>query len=84
MNLKLKIDQRQQANAELLHIIGEAVMKYPDLRFGQILAMFDIIQYKTVNKTGALGFCLPDNYVGLMVQDETNERVCLDCFRNKL
>ena len=55
MNLKLKIDQRQQSNAELLQIIGEAVMKYPDLRFGQILAMLDIIRYKTVNKTGALG-----------------------------
>lgn len=55
MNLKLKIDQRQQANAELLQIIGEAIMKYPDLRFGQILAMLDIIQYKTVNKVGALG-----------------------------
>lgn len=55
MNLKLKINQRQQSNAELLQIIGEAVMKYPDLRFGQILAMLDIIQYKTVNKTGALG-----------------------------
>lgn len=55
MNLKLKIDQRQKANVELLQIIGEAVMQYPDLRFGQILAMFDIIQYKTVNKVGALG-----------------------------
>ena len=55
MNFKLKIDQRQQSNAELLQIIGEAVMKYPDLRFGQILAMLDIIQYKTVNKTGVLG-----------------------------
>ena len=55
MNLKRKIDQRQQSNAELLQIIGEAVMKYPDLRFGQILAMLDIIQYKTVNKVGALG-----------------------------
>ena len=55
MNFKLKIDQRQQSNAELLQIIGEAVMKYPDLRFGQILTMLDIIQYKTVNKIGVLG-----------------------------
>lgn len=55
MNLKRKIDQRQPANLDILTIIEEAVMKYPDLRFGQILAMFDIIQYKTVNKIGALG-----------------------------
>jgi hypothetical protein len=36
---------------------------------------------KTIKFYGALGFCLPDNYVGLMVQDETNESVCLDCFQ---
>lgn len=54
MNLKHKIDQRQQANVELLQIIGEAIMKHPDLRFGQILTMLDIIQYKTVNKIGIL------------------------------
>jgi hypothetical protein len=36
---------------------------------------------KTIKFYGALGFCLPDKYVGLMVQDETNERVCLDCFQ---
>lgn len=55
MNLKLKIDQRQLANLDILTIIEEMVMKYPDLRFGQILAMLDIIQYKTINKTSALG-----------------------------
>lgn len=55
MNLKRKIDQRQVANLDILTIIEEAVMKYSDLRFGQILAMLDIIQYKTVNKVGALG-----------------------------
>lgn len=55
MNFKRKIDQRQQANIEILQIIGETVMKYPDLRFGQILTMLDIIQYKTINKISALG-----------------------------
>lgn len=55
MNLKRKIDQRQVANLDILTIIEEMVMKYSDLRFGQILAMLDIVQYKTVNKTGALG-----------------------------
>jgi hypothetical protein len=32
---------------------------------------------KTIKFYGALGFCLPDNYVGLMVKDETTE---FDCF----
>ena len=36
---------------------------------------------KTIKFYGALGFCLADNYVGLMVQDETNEFVCPDCFQ---
>lgn len=55
MDFKLKIAQRQQSNVEILQIIGETVMKHPDLRFGQILAMVDIIQYKTVNKIGGIG-----------------------------
>lgn len=55
MDFKLKIAQRQQSNVEILQIIGEAIMKHPDLRFGQILAILDIIQYKTVNKIGVLG-----------------------------
>lgn len=29
---------------------------------------------------GALGFCLPDNYVGLMVQDEYNDSELAKCF----
>ena len=45
-NMKQKIAQRQQANVEILQIIGEVVMKYPDLRFGQILAITETIQYK--------------------------------------
>ena len=55
MDFKLKIAQRQQSNVEILQIIGETVMKHPDLRFGQILAMLDIIQYETVNRIDLLG-----------------------------
>ena len=46
MNLKRKIDQRQVANLDILTIIEEMVMKCPDLRFGQILANLDVIQYQ--------------------------------------
>lgn len=44
--IRKAIAQRQQANVEILQILGEAVMKYPDLRFGQILTILDIIQYQ--------------------------------------
>lgn len=49
MDAKIKemIDKRQQSNVEILQIIGEAVMKYPDLRFGQILVNLGIIEYES-------------------------------------
>lgn len=40
------IARRQQANVEILQMLGEAVMKYPDLRFGQILVNLGIIEYE--------------------------------------
>ena len=48
MDAKIKemIDKRQQSNVEILQIIGEVVMKYPDLRFGQILVNLGIIEYE--------------------------------------
>ena len=49
------INKRQQANYDILAHLYTLVESYPNLRFGQILAMLDIIQYKTINKTGALG-----------------------------
>lgn len=49
------IDKRQQANYDIMAHLYKLVESYPNLRFGQILAMLDIIQYKTVNKIGALG-----------------------------
>ena len=57
MDAKIRemIDNRQKANVEILQMIGDAVMKYPDLRFGQILAALEIIQYKNVNVVGIFG-----------------------------
>ena len=40
------IARRQQANIEILQMLGDAVMKYPDLRFGQILVNLGIIEYE--------------------------------------
>lgn len=40
------IKKRQEANLEILNEIGMAVMKYPDLRFGQILVNLGIIEYE--------------------------------------
>ena len=45
MDLKLKIAQRQAANKEIIEILSDMVERYPDLRFGQILAITETIQY---------------------------------------
>ena len=55
MNIKLKMAQRQAANKEIIEILSDMVERYPDLRFGQILALTEAIQYRPVNKVGALG-----------------------------
>lgn len=49
------IEKRQQANRDIISHLSILVESHPELRFGQILAMLDIIQYKTVNKIGVLG-----------------------------
>ena len=48
MDAKIKemIERRQSATLDILTIIEEAVMKYPGLRFGQILVNLDIIEYE--------------------------------------
>lgn len=45
MNIKLKIAQRQAANREIIEILSDMVERYPDLRFGQIMAITEAIQY---------------------------------------
>lgn len=49
------IEKRQQANRDIISHLSILVESHPELRFGQILAMLDIIQYKTVIKIGGLG-----------------------------
>lgn len=49
------IEKRQQANRDIISHLSILIESHPELRFGQILAMLDIIQYKTVNKIGVLG-----------------------------
>ena len=53
--IKQKISFRHSANREIIEILTDMVERYPDLRFGQILAITEAIQYKPINKVGALG-----------------------------
>jgi hypothetical protein len=45
MDIKLKMAQRQAANREIIEILSDMVEKYPDLRFGQILAITETLEY---------------------------------------
>lgn len=70
--IKEMISKRQTANLDILNEIGEAVMKYPDLRFGQILVNLGIIEYET------------DMYVGVCVaKDPFNEESVVTLERMK-
>ena len=42
------IDARQSANREILSILKQYVEKYPELRFGQILALAKVVEYERV------------------------------------
>ena len=44
--IKEMISKRQSANLEILNKIGEMVLNYPNLRFGQILVNLNIIEYQ--------------------------------------
>ena len=44
------IDARQSANSEILSILKQYVEKYPELRFGQILALSKAIEYERVTE----------------------------------
>ena len=45
MDIKQKIEQRQIANREIVKMLSDMVDEYPDLRFGQILAITEAIEY---------------------------------------
>lgn len=78
MNFKLKIDQRQAANREIIEILSDVVERYPELRFGQILAISNIILYEHIS-------CDSDQYVET-VKDPFNEESVdmLPRVRNKI
>lgn len=59
------IDKRQQANRDILAHLSTLVELYPDLRFGQILAISNVIQYEHIS-------CDSDQYVEV-VKDPFNE-----------
>lgn len=44
-NIKQKIALRHSANKEIIEILSDMVERYTDLRFGQILAITEAIQY---------------------------------------
>jgi hypothetical protein len=43
--IRKNIALRQSANREIIEILSDMVERYPDLRFGQILAITETIQY---------------------------------------
>ena len=47
MNSKITemINKRQEANREIIEILSDMVERHPDLRFGQILAITECIEY---------------------------------------
>lgn len=59
------IDKRQDANRDIIQHLTTLVNKYPELRFGQILAISNVIQYEHIS-------CDSDQYVET-VKDPFNE-----------
>ena len=43
MNWKIKIENRQSANRELVKVLSEYIEKYPQQRFGQILVNYGFV-----------------------------------------
>ena len=59
------IDKRQDANKDIIQHLTTLVNKYPELRFGQILVISNVIQYEHIS-------CDSDQYVET-VKDPFNE-----------
>ena len=78
------IDKRQQANRDILAHLSTLVELYPDLRFGQILAISNAIQYEHCAKQNLV--CRdPDPYIEV-VKDPFGEEstVTLQRVANKI
>ena len=80
MNSKITemINKRQEANKDIIQHLTTLVDKYPELRFGQILAISNVIQYGHVS-------CDSDEYIEV-VKDPFNEEsvVTLRRVNNKM
>jgi hypothetical protein len=59
------VNMRQQANKDIIQHLTTLVNKYPELRFGQILAISNVIQYEHIS-------CDSDQYIET-VKDPFNE-----------
>ena len=72
------INKRQDANKYIIQHLTTLVNKYPELRFGQILAISNVIQYEHIS-------CDSDQYVEV-VKDPFNEEsvVTLRRVNNKM
>lgn len=62
MDIKLKIAQRQAANREIIEILSDMVEKYPDLRFGQILAITETLEYMPSPRPGDDSIVIKDPF----------------------
>ena len=49
--IKKKIDERQYANLKILEKLKDFVLAHPDIRFGQTLAILNIIEYDRTKLT---------------------------------
>lgn len=78
------IDKRQQANRDILAHLSTLVELYPDLRFGQILAISNAIQYEHCAKQNLVNRN-PDPYIEV-VKDPFGEEstVTLQRVDNKI
>ena len=84
MDIKQKIAQRQAANRDILAHLSTLVDLYPDLRFGQILAISNAIQYEHCAKQNLVSRN-PDPYIEV-VKDPFGEEstVTLQRVANKI
>lgn len=78
------IDKRQQANRDILAHLSTLVELYPDLRFGQILAISNAIQYEHCAKQTLVNRN-PDPYIEV-VKDPFGEEstITLQRVTNKI
>lgn len=62
MDIKLKMAQRQAANREIIEILSDMVERYPDLRFGQILAITETLEYMPSPRVGDDSIVIKDPF----------------------